>query len=303
MRARRGLTLVELVVAIGLALAVAGVTHGLLLGARRASRAQAERAAMLDNVRTAALVLAGELGAVGYDAVGPEASAALGYPVGVRSDLLSIAPGSVTYLAGRGHGVACAAAGGLSEIRVGVESWRAPRAPRSADSLLVFAEGDAATDRDDAWLHLGVLSSGAGSCPDGSSALVLRVAAPAPLDGASALARVTAGAPVRLAEVMQMRYYASGGESWLGMRSVSTGEAITPVAGPFADSTAAGRGLTLTWRDAAGNETADPAAVRASDIALLGVTSRPVHGRSLRQPLVDSFALGGRLAPPNLLRP
>ncbi len=63
------------------------------------------------------------------------------------------------------------------------------------------------------------------------------------------------------------------------MRSVSTGEAITPVAGPLADSTAGVRGLTLVYRDAADVPTSDPAAVRAVEIALLGVTepadSRP----------------------------
>ena len=41
-----------------------------------------------------------------------------------------------------------------------------------------------------------------------------------------------------------MRYYQSGGKSWFGMRSVGTGEAITPVAGPLADSSASVRGLT-----------------------------------------------------------
>ena len=80
---------------------------------------------------------------------------------------------------------------------------------------------------------------------------------------------------------MQIRYYRSGGKAWLGMRSVATGEVIQPVAGPLADSAAGARGLTLAYRDAAGDPTADPAAVRAVDIALLGVTDQPIHGRDL----------------------
>jgi hypothetical protein len=80
------------------------------------------------------------------------------------------------------------------------------------------------------------------------------------------------------------------------MRSVSAGEAITPVAGPLADSTAGARGLTLLYRDAAGAPTSDAAAVRAVDIALLGVTDQPIHGRDLRRALVDSFALSTSVA-------
>jgi hypothetical protein len=160
---------------------------------------------------------------------------------------------------------------------------------------LVFAESDPATGSDDAWIHLGIVSAGAESCPGGQAGIAVRVVAPAPLDPA-VLARVTPGSPARLAEVMQMRYYRSGGKSWFGMRSVSTGEAITPVAGPLADSTAGARGLTLVYRDAADAPTSDPAAVRAVEIALVGVTEQPVHGRDLRRPLVDSFALTTRVA-------
>jgi hypothetical protein len=119
----------------------------------------------------------------------------------------------------------------------------------------------------------------------------------------AALTRITPGSPARLAEVMQMRYYQSGGRSWFGMRSVSTGEAITPVAGPLADSSAGVRGLTLVYRNAPDAPTSDPAAVRAVEIALLGVTDQPVHGRDLRRPLVDSFALTTRVALRNALRP
>jgi prepilin-type N-terminal cleavage/methylation domain-containing protein len=300
---RRGFTLVELAVAMVVALLVGGVIHRLLLHGQRLARAQAERMALHDNVRVAAQVLAGELGAIGYDEVTPEASAALGYPAELRSDLLALGPGAATYLAGRGSGYVCGiAAGPPAEVVVAESSWQSLRPPRPTDSLLVFAESDVATASDDAWIHLGVVSAGGGSCPGGQAAVVIRVALPAPLDP-GALARVTPGSPVRLAEVMQVRYYRSGGKSWFGMRSVSTGEAITPVAGSLADSTAGVRGLTLAYRDAADSPTSDPAAVRAVEISLLGVTDRPIHGRDLRRPLVDSFALSTRVALRNALRP
>ncbi|HEX2218762.1 MAG TPA: prepilin-type N-terminal cleavage/methylation domain-containing protein [Gemmatimonadales bacterium] len=299
----RGFTLVELMVALALGLLVAGLTHGQLLHGRRVARAQLERAAMQDNVRVAALVLAGELGPVGYDQITPEAAAALGVPAELRSDLRAIQPGAVTYLSARGAGHVCAATPGLpAEILVAHGSWRSQRAPRSTDSLLVFVESDPTTAADDAWIHLGVLSSGTSSCPTGEAAFATQVEVPAPL-ASEVLGRITSGSPVLLMEVMQARYYASGGKSWLGLRSVSTGEAITPVAGPLADSAAGVRGFTLRYLDAADAPTSDPAAVRGLEVALVGVTDQPIYGRDSRRALVDSFALTTRVALRNALGP
>lgn len=303
MSARRGFTLVELIVAMVITLLIGGLVHRQLLYGQRLARAQAERMALQDNVRAAALALAGELGGIGYDEITPEASAALGYPAAIRTDLLSIEPGAVTYLAGRGGGQVCGITpGSPAEVVAAESSWKSPRAPRVTDSLLVFADGDPATDADDAWIHFGIVSGGSGSCPGGPAGIVFRVAAPAALDPA-VLARVSPGSPARLAEVMQMRYYGSGGKSWFGMRSVSTGEAITPVAGPLADSSARVRGLTLDYRDAADAPTSDPAAVRAVEITLIGVTDQPIHGRDPRFPLVDTFRLTTRVALRNAPRP
>jgi prepilin-type N-terminal cleavage/methylation domain-containing protein len=303
MSAPRGFTLVELLVALTLALAVGGVVHGQLLHGRRLARAQAERVAMQENVRVAALVLRGELGALGYDEIGPEASAALTAPAALRSDLLAIAPGAVTYLAGRGSGRVCGVVPGApGQIRIPASSWTGLRAPRPTDSLLAFVESDAATGRDDAWVHLGIASVGSATCPTGEAATAIGVVPPVPF-GPDVLSAITTGSPIQLAEVMQLRYYASAGKSWLGMRSVSTGEAITPVAGPLADSTARVRGLTLRYLDAGAKPASDPAAVRLIEIELLGVTDQPIHGRDLRRPLVDSLRLTLRVALRNAPRP
>jgi prepilin-type N-terminal cleavage/methylation domain-containing protein len=290
MSSRRGFTLVELAVALVLGLLVGAIIHRTLLQGQRLARAQFERLALNENVRVAALVLAGELGG-------------LGYAESIRSDLLAVAPGAVTYLAGRGGGYVCGVLPGpAAQVVVEESSWESPRAPRATDSLLVFAESNPATGSDDAWIHLGIVSVAAGSCPGGAAGIAIQVAVPGPLDPAWP-ARVTPGSPARLAEVMQMRYYESGGRSWFGMRSVSTGEAIAPVAGPLADSTSGVRGLTLAYRDAADGPTWDPEAVRAVEIALLGVTSQAIHGRVPGRALVDSLALTTRVAPRNALRP
>ncbi len=300
---RRGFTLVELVVALSLGLIVGALVHQQLLHGRRLARAQVERVAMQENVRAAALVVAGELRDLGYDEITPAASAVLGAPAVVRSDLLAVAPGAVTYLAGRGSGRVCGVIlGPQPAIIAPASSWISLRAPRITDSLLVFVENDPGTGADDAWVRLGVLLVASATCPGGGAALSVRVGLPPPLD-ASVLSRITPGSPLRLAEVMQLRYYASGGQSWLGMRSVSTGEAITPVAGPLADSTAGVRGLSLHYLDALGAPASDPTAVRAIELDLIGVTSQPIHGRDLRQALVDSLRLTLRTALRNGPRP
>jgi prepilin-type N-terminal cleavage/methylation domain-containing protein len=299
----RGFTLVELLAALALGLLVAGLVHRQLLLGRRHARAQLERMAMQDNVRVAALALAGELGPIGYDEITPTAAAALGVPAERRSDLRGVQPGAVSYLATRGAGHVCGTAPGPSaEVLIDESGWSSARAARDTDSLLVFVESDPATASDDAWIHFGVTSAGAASCPTGEPALAIRVGVPAPLSPA-VLSQVTAGSPVRLTEVMQARYYASGGKSWLGLRSVSTGEAIQPVAGPLADSTPAVRGLTLRYLNGVDAPTSDPASVRAIEIALVGVTDEPIHRGDLVPPQVDSFALTTRVTLRNGPRP
>jgi hypothetical protein len=84
---------------------------------------------------------------------------------------------------------------------------------------------------------------------------------------------------------------------------VSTGEAITPLAGPLADSTAGVRGLTFRYLDGMDAQTLDPASVRAIEVAVVGVTDEPIHDRDLLRPLVDSFALMTRVALRNGPRP
>ena len=296
MNARRGFTLIEVVVALVLATLVGGLVHRVLLRSQRLSGAQAERMALQDNVRTAALILAGELSPLGFDEITPEAAAALGMPPRRGSDLISTAEGAVRYLGGRGGGYLCAVvAGAPGRIVAAAVTWRSFRAPRAGDSLLVFAESDSATASDDAWLHLGVAAAGRDACPDGRDGLAIEVGLP-PYAAPVVLDRVVAGAPVRLAETMEMRYYRSERGWWLGMRSVATGEVITPVAGPLADSTAGSRGLTLRYRGGSDEPVADPAVVRAIEVSLVGVTDRPVYGRSALRPLVDSLALSTRVA-------
>jgi hypothetical protein len=112
-----------------------------------------------------------------------------------------------------------------------------------------------------------------------------------------------AGGPVRLFEVMELRYYRAEGKSWLGMRSVSRGEVIQPVVGPLADSSAALRGFTLAYLDRSDAPTALMTEVRSILVALLGVTAQPVRSGNAGHLAADSFAFATRVTLRNTLRP
>ena len=211
MSARRGFTLVELAVALVL---------GLLVGGHRppdaapgpAPRPGAVRAAGPERERARGGAGAG--GRAGRHRVRRDHSRSLGRPRlrgsrPERSPRRRARRRHLSRRAGRGIRVRCRFPARRLEIVVAESSWESPRAPRATDSLLVFAESDPATGSDDAWIHLGIVSVGAGSCPGGAAGVAVQVAVPAPLDPA-ALARVTSGSPARLAEVMQMRYYRVG---------------------------------------------------------------------------------------------
>jgi hypothetical protein len=77
---------------------------------------------------------------------------------------------------------------------------------------------------------------------------------------------VGVGTPVRIYEIMELRAYQSGGQWWLGARSVSSGEAIQPLAGPLA-----GRdGFRLEYLNQFGAATNDPTAVSGIRIVVRG---------------------------------
>jgi hypothetical protein len=143
---------------------------------------------------------------------------------------------------------------------------RAPSPGR--DSLWLFVEGDSTTSIDDRWIVLPVLSVGAGSC-GGAPALALGTVDMTPFLPSGDLADVGEGGPVRTFEVSRLAEYASGGQRWLGLASVSGGESIQPIAGPLT-----GEGLRLEYLDGTGAEVVDPAAVRSIRITLVGASER-----------------------------
>src|SRR3954463_11818454 len=94
---RRGLTLVEIVVALALTLIVTGSIHRLLITTQRLSRMQTAQVDLQSNLRAGALVIANELRELnGREGGTPD-----------QTDILSVSPTAITYRAARGIGFLC----------------------------------------------------------------------------------------------------------------------------------------------------------------------------------------------------
>lgn len=253
---RGGVTLLELLVALVLLTLLAAAVLRTSVALGRQSVAVAEHAAVQAGVRTGMVLARAELRELGSDAAG--------------ADLLRLSPDSFTFRAARGFGVTCAV--WPSQLHL----LDAPPLPFSRlrtivagrDSLLLFVEGDSTTGADDGWIALPVLAVGTASCA-GMPAIAVQTTDVTALLPAGAVTDIVVGGPVRTFEVLRLAEYASGGQRWLGLASLSAGEAIQPLAGPLA-----GDGLTLEYFDEAGMAVLDPAAVRSIRITLVGASER-----------------------------
>lgn len=305
---RRGFTLVELMVALVLTMMVGGVTYQLLLTNQRATRSQTEHVSMQDNVRSGALIIASELREVGYDRLPNPLNPALA-PLGAagtaRPDLVAYGPDSVRYKAMRGFGVVCGVDQANSRLTLASATLQLNKALAVGDSLMLYLEDNPNTASDDVWIHAGITAlNGALNCASGAAGTGITIAFTNGMTAATVFPLLKwPGAPVRLFEEMVLRSYRSGGDAWLGMRSVTGGGTIQPVLGPIADGTAAPEGLALAFLDANGAATTVPTDVRSVRVTLRGITDMPVHAAGQgRYAVVDTMALSTQVALRNALR-
>lgn len=265
----RGVTLVEMIVTITLLALVSGVALQLLLRQHWTGEAQSERAALQGTMRAAVLYLENEIRELGGSPGDP--------------DIMVFAAESLTYRAMRSAGISCALSPTALTVSLSdLHGYRAPQAGR--DSLLLFMDGVPTTASDDRWLHLPLVSVSGGSC-GGRAGLVLGTTidtAATPLSGFPPLA------PFRTFEIMQTRLYSSGGDYWVGARSVSAAEIIQPLAGPFLV-----HGLAMQFLDSLALPAVSAAGIRSVDITLRGVSASPIRtgaGMGLPQRRTDSLS-------------
>lgn len=302
MTTRRGFTMIELMVALVLTTLVGGVTYQLLANNQRVSRAQSSKVGMQDNVRAGALIVANELREIGYDSVPATANATLVANLGsaASSDLLLAEPGRIRYRAMRGFGVTCAAPT-TALLKLRRSNYYGVRDPQANDKLTIFVEGNTSIGGDDAWVQATVTGTSATTCTDGTSAIAVNTSWAIAAVGTNAIAGMQQGGPVRIFENVEMKYYVSGGKSWLGMGPVGGG--MEPVIGPLADSTAGQRGLTFGYWDKNNTATTAIASIRAVTVTLKGVTEERIHRSGSYASAIDSLTLSTRVALRNSLRP
>jgi hypothetical protein len=227
---------------------VSGSVYRMLVSTVRLARSQAEHIALQANVRGAAVVVGNELRELSTAAVGG----------GVANDLLSLSPAAISYRAVRGFGYTCqeSAPGLLRISRNAFFAYRDPQPGR--DSALLYLSGTP-TPADSGWVATAISAViSLTTCGAGEPAISLTLPA--------FLGSIPVGTPVRIYEPMELAAYQSVGQWWLGMRSLSSGEAIQPVFGPLA----AADGFRLVYRDAAQVATAIPSSVKSITVTIRG---------------------------------
>ena len=255
----RGFTLVEMVVSLVLTLIVIAAVHRLVTRTQQLSRAQVAQLSLQSNVRTGVLVSGNELRGL----------STLSGGAADQNDILSMMPNAVVYRATRGIGFLCQspAGGQLRIARSSYSGWRDPQPLR--DMVYLLREGSSGTGQPDTWIALSITGvTTSVSCPGATPGIT--IATPAVTWPPEA----TAGTPVRIVEIMELKAYQSEGQWWLGIRSVSSGEAIQPLAGPLDGAD----GFQLTYLNRNGSPTADPSAVRNIGIGLRGVNQELRRG-------------------------
>lgn len=238
---RGGFTLPDLLIAMALLALIATVAVQMLLGFARTLRGERERA----NLEGA------------FDA-------ALGYFAAELSDLAPpdlqrLSRDSMEYRAMRTTGLACLV--GAGEVRLLTESLSGSRQPQaSRDSLLLYLGRTPGPPHPD-WVTLPILAVGGTTC-GGRPAIRLATTFDTAIISTATLPALM---PIATFERMQLRLYQSLGATWLGARSVSAGETVQPLAGPFD-----GVGPGLAFLDSTGNPAPVAASVRQVELTLSG---------------------------------
>lgn len=260
----RGFTLIELLVALVLTGIVSTAIYQLLVNNQRVYREQTERIELADNLRSAMAILPAELRELSTSD-----------PAG--SDIISMNDSTLRYKAMRSFYTTCTplAVGSTLSLSPMIGGLRA--LDPSRDSILIFADGNSTDARDDRWIRANVVAVGSGTnCGGGPSVEVT-------LGGVTLGAgdSVVQGSPVRGFEVVEFLVYQDAyGSRWLGVRQYSktgTASAPQPLLGPLEPG-----GLRLTYYNAGGTQTADPAQVVRIGIRVIGRTQQPVR-RANRQ--------------------
>jgi prepilin-type N-terminal cleavage/methylation domain-containing protein len=265
-RPNRGITLVELLVALMLFGLVSAVGAKVVRSALDAHWRLIHYAELSGTLRTAAQVLRSDL--IELVAAGANGS-----------DISDIGRGLLEYRAMKGLFFVCIPPDtNRNAVTVyGGDTLRFP--PMAAlplpmrDEFVVFAAATRVTSRDDRWLRR-VVTDVASSfdCPGGEASHTI-------FAGGSRMAGVRVGAPVRVMRRVRIRAYADAyGDWWIGEQQVTDNGSwarIQPVVGPIVAS-----GLEFQYFDRAGAPTTNALDVHRISVTIVAASRRPAAVRS-----------------------
>lgn len=278
---RRGLTLVELLVALVLMGIVSMGIYRVLINNQRVYQAQTQRIDLQQNIRAAVNILPAEF---------RELDAADG-------DILAMTSTSITIRAMRQLAIVCATpvlGGANAALIIRTDLFFNTRDFNTAtDRVFVFYEGNQNTRNDDSWVPGQITGIAPGDCPGGAvgdgrlltTTLAFgTVTTPGGVVQAqlNATGNIAAGAPIRGWETVTYRLYQdTDGKYYIGLQNAS---GTQPLIGPVLSN-----GFDLAYFNAAGAATAVPSQVASIRFTIRAQTAQPVRSGTAQVYPVDSL--------------
>lgn len=282
--ARRGFTLIELMIALVLLGIVSAAVYKVLVNNQRVYLAQTQTIDLQGNIRAAAAILPAEF---------RELDAADG-------DIKAMTPTSLRIRAMRQLAFVCAdpvLGGGLGQIVLTVRAtpiYGTRQTFSQGDSILVYFEGDPTTRNDDKWLPAQLQKApDPGFCADSNVAnnpAFLLTLQPQWINDPTLnrAGAITRGAPVRGFDKVAYELYQSPTDNnwYLGQRNPAQGGTIQPMIGPLIGP----NGVTFSYYDSVGVATADSSKVSQIGFVLRARTASPIRsaGSGVQDYKVDS---------------
>ena len=273
----RGVSLVELLIALALSGLLAAVAAGVLGRTQHFYRAATQEIDVSQSLRVAGAFLPAEL---------RELDAADG-------DVVAMTPTAVTIRAARQLAALCRAplpadAPGSVTLTLRARPFSELRDfDPATDSLWMFREGDPLSPEDDGWIAAAFTTLEPDTCPDGGAGRRLRAFPRLAAGETVGAGQVSSGAPVLGFETVTYRLYRSSADRrwYVGMETSSD---LQPVLGPVTDD-----GLAFTYLDSAGETAAQAALVRAIEFRVRARTVEPIRTRDggLDRPLDSLVAV------------
>ena len=267
--ARRGFSLVELMVILALSSIVIGGLMSVLVRQQRFYRGTADLIETRSQIRQAAGIIPSDLRGVST----------------IGGDILEVSDTSMVFWATIGQAVACVAIPGAQEISIPplvlannntLASFT--MTPGAGDTVYVYHDGLTPAAGDDEWIAYGITGPPTTStlpCLEPALTGAGDLTTPRysfPLDKPLGL-NLSSGTPLRFLRRTRYSLFQAQDDAWyLGYCSPACDGDPQPIAGPFLPGGGANSGVSFSYQDVAGAATAVPADIAQVSIVVRGRT-------------------------------